>query len=151
MAKGRYHKWLEPDNLLRIEAWCRDGLTEEDIVKKIGISRTTFSVWKNSFPALVESLKRGKEVVDVLVENALYKRAIGYSYEETKETQFKDGDGKVFKRVEKTIKFQAPDVTAQIFWLKNRKRLQWCDVQKKEHDEAVLEIRERELRLKEFG
>ena len=150
MAKGRYHKWLEPDNLLRIEAWCRDGLTEEDIAKKIGITRTTLSVWKNSFPALVDALKRGKEVVDILVENALYKRAMGYEFTETKETSYKDGEGKLFKRVEKFVKKLAPDVTAQIFWLKNRKKDEWRDAQKKEHDEAVLALRKKELELKEF-
>ena len=150
MAKGRYHKWLEPDNLLRIEAWCRDGLTEEDIAKKIGITRTTLSVWKNSFPALVDALKRGKEVVDILVENALYKRAMGYEFTETKETSYKDGEGKLFKRVEKFVKKMAPDVTAQIFWLKNRKREEWRDAQKKEHDDAVLALRKKELELKEF-
>jgi len=150
MAKGRYQKWLEADNLLRIEAWCRDGLTEEDIAKKIGITRTTLSVWKNSFPALVDALKRGKEVVDILVENALYKRAMGYEFTETKETSYKDGEGKLFKRVEKFVKKLAPDVTAQIFWLKNRKKDEWRDAQKKEHDEAVLALRKKELELKEF-
>jgi len=150
MAKGRYPKWLEPDNLLRIEAWCRDGLTEADIAKKIGVSERTLSQWKLDFPLILQALKRGKEVVDVLVENALYKRAMGYEYSETKETTYKDGEGKLFKRVEKFEKKMAPDVTAQIFWLKNRKKEEWRDAQKKEHDEAVLALRKKELELKEF-
>ena len=115
MAKGKYEKWIEPDNLLLIEAWARDGLINEQIAKNIGITTETLRVWSHSFPSISAALKRGKAVVDIQVENALYKRAIGYSYEETKETQFKDGDGKVFKRLEKTTKQQAPDVTAQIF------------------------------------
>ena len=53
-------------------------------------------------------------------------------------------------RFEKTTKQQAPDVTAQIFWLKNRKRLQWYNEQKKEHDDAVLDLRKKELEMKEF-
>ena len=150
MAKGRYPKWLEPDNLLRIEAWCRDGLTEADVAKKIGVSERTLSQWKLDFPLILQALKRGKEVVDVLVENALYKRAMGYEYSETKETTYKDGEGKLFKRVEKFEKKMAPDVTAQIFWLKNRKKEEWRDAQKKEHDEAVLALRKKELELKEF-
>ena len=150
MAKGKFQKWLEPDNLLRIEAWCRDGLTEADIAKNTGVSVTTLGIWKRNYPSFLAALKRGKEVVDVLVENALYKRAMGYEYTETKETSYKDGEGKLFKRVERYTKQIAPDVTAQIFWLKNRKKEEWRDAQKKEHDDAVLDLRRKELELKDF-
>lgn len=65
------------------------------------------------------SLKKGKEVADFEVENALYKRALGYDYEEVK-THIEEVDGKKKKKVEKTHKHIPADVTAQIFWLKNR-------------------------------
>lgn len=119
MAKGKYYKWLEPDNLMLLEAWARNGLTDEQIAENMGISCSTLYDWKNKYSDISESLKRGKEVVDVLVENALFKRALGYEYKEvTKE------DGVTTKVV---TKHMAPDTTAQIFWLKNRRPDLWRD------------------------
>lgn len=97
MAKGKYQEWLEPEGLLKIEGWARDGLTEEQIAHNMGISRETLNQWKKQFSDISDTLKRGKEVVDYMVENALFKNAI-------------EGN-----------------VTAQIFWLKNRKPDKWRD------------------------
>lgn len=83
MAKGKYQKWLEPENLILIEGWARDGLTDEQIASNMGISRSTLNAWKVKFPDISDTLKKGKEVVDRLVENALLKRALGYEYTET--------------------------------------------------------------------
>lgn len=86
MAKGKYQEWLEPDGLLKLEAWARDGLTDEDLAKKLGIVSSTLYEWKKKYSEISEALKRGKEVTDIEVENALLKRALGYTYTEiTKE------------------------------------------------------------------
>ena len=123
MSKGKYQEWLEPEGLLKIEGWARDGLTDEQIAHNIGISRETLNQWKNKFSDISDTLKRGKEVVDRQVENALLKRALGYEYEEVKE-KFENGIC-----VERTItkKEVVADTTAQIFWLKNRKPDEWRD------------------------
>lgn len=123
MAKGKYQEWLEPEGLLKIEGWARDGLTDEQIAIKMGIRRETLYAWKKDFPNISNALKRGKEVVDRQVENALLKRALGYEYEEVKE-KFENGIC-----VERTItkKEVVADTTAQIFWLKNRKPDEWRD------------------------
>ena len=97
MAKGKYEKWLEPENLILIEGWSRDGLTDEQIAKNIGINIATLYDWKKKYPEISESLKKGKEVVDYQVENALLSSAL-------------DGN-----------------TTAQIFWLKNRRPDKWRD------------------------
>ena len=81
MAKGKYADWLGADGLLLVEAWARDGLTEEQIAHNMGITRETLRVWKNKFPAISSALKKGKEVVDIEVENALLKKAMGYNVE----------------------------------------------------------------------
>lgn len=60
MAKGKYEKWLEPDSLLQIEAWARDGLTDEQIAKSMGISYSTLRVWRDKYSALSAALKREK-------------------------------------------------------------------------------------------
>ena len=97
MAKGKYQRWLEPDGLTLLEGWARDGLTDEQTAKKMGITAKTLYEWKNRYSEICEALKKGKEVVDYEVENALLQSA-------------RDGN-----------------TTAQIFWLKNRRPDKWRD------------------------
>lgn len=123
MAKGKYREWLESEGLLKIEGWARDGLVEEQIAKNMGISVSTINEWKNRFPEIKEALKKGKEVVDREVENALLKRALGYEYEEITE-KYEMGELTETKVTKKQV---VPDTTAQIFWLKNRKPREWRD------------------------
>lgn len=85
------------------------------------ISPSTFYVWKEKFPEISEAIKKGKEVVDFEVEQALLKRALGYSYTETRREI--DANGK--KKVIITEKQVEPDTVAQIFWLRNRKPDKW--------------------------
>ncbi len=119
MAKGKYADWLTPEGLLKIEGWARDGLTDEQIAQNMGIAYSTLRSWRDKFSAISAVLKKGKEVVDRQVENALLKRALGYSYNEITYE-----GGIETKRVVKEV---VPDTTAQIFWLKNRKPDKWRD------------------------
>lgn len=97
MAKGIYKEWIQGDNLLLLQGWARDGLTDEQIAHNIGINRDTLYTWKKKYPDFADVLKRTKEVVDRQVENALFKKAC-------------EGD-----------------TTAMIFWLKNRRPNDWRD------------------------
>lgn len=123
MAKGKYQEWLEPDKLILLEGWARDGLTDKQIAHNIGVSERTFTEWKTRFSSISSVLKKGKEVIDRQVENALLKRALGYEYEEVKE-KYEMG---VLSERTITKKIVVPDTTAQIFWLKNRKPEEWRD------------------------
>lgn len=134
MAKGKFEKWLTVEGLLQIEAWARDGLTNEQIAANMGITRETLNQWKNRFPDISDTLKRGKAIVDIQVENALLKRALGYTYVETTREQVIDYDPNTGEKtgshmeITKTVtKEVQPDTTAQIFWLKNRKPDVWRD------------------------
>lgn len=111
MAKGKYEEWLEPDNLLRLQGWARDGLTDEQIAQNIGIRRETLYDWKKKYDNFSNALKQGKEVVDIQVENALLKAAL-------------EGN-----------------ITAQIFWLKNRKPKEWRDKQEMSIDGNMVIIK----------
>ena len=117
--KGKYEEWITPEGLLKKEGWARDGLTDEQIAANIGIRAGTLYDWKNRFSDISEALKKGKEVVDRQVENALLKRALGYTYAEI---TYEDGE-----ETKRVIKEVVPDTTAQIFWLKNRKPEVWRD------------------------
>lgn len=128
-GNGKYHKWITEEGLLKIEGWARDGLVDEQIAHNIGIGTTTLYRWKNEHREIWEALKRGKEVIDRQVENALLKRALGYSYvETTKEPIIDPRTGLVELGISKEVtKEVAGDTTAQIFWLKNRKPIEWRD------------------------
>lgn len=116
--------WLTPEGLKKLEAWARDGLSDEQIAHNCGLkSISTFYEWKNKYPEFSEALKKGKEIVDLEVENAMLKRALGYQYDEIKE---KWEDGEITERVVITREIP-PDTTAQIYWLKNRKPEKWRD------------------------
>ena len=110
--------------LLRCQVRARDGLTDEQIAKNMDIRTSTLYDWKNKYSEISEALKRGKEVVDRAVENALLKRALGCTVKE-KTTMYDENGEKTSERVvEKDV---PPDTTAQIFWLKNRKPEEWRD------------------------
>jgi len=124
---GRPSKYDPDRHPIWAEGLAKLGKTDEEISTAFGISRSTLLEWKKSHPELSVALKIGKSEADTAVENSLFKRAMGYTYEELKIVN--DGE-----RVEKTVKQVAPDTTAQIFWLKNRKPEEWRD---KVHQEVT--------------
>ena len=129
-----YEQWEKDgelkDKLILIQGMARDGLTQQQIADNLGINVDTLIEYKKKYTDFSESLKKGKEVVDIEVENALLKRALGYKYDEVTYE-----NGVETKRVTKEVQ---PDTTAQIFWLKNRKPNNWKDrVETDEDKEAV--------------
>lgn len=128
-APGKYAEWLEADNLTLMAAWARNGLTYEQIAHNMGIATATLNEWRKRFPAIAEALKRAREIVDIEVENALHRRAMGYDYtEEIYEKRVNKETGGTEMQLVKTIsKHMPPDTTAQIFWLKNRRPELWRD------------------------
>ena len=133
MAKSKWDRVKE--KLILVEGWARDGLTDVQIANNLGISKTTFYKFKNEHSELSELLKKGKEDIDYQVENALLKRALGYKYDEITYEY-----GKETKRVTKQV---APDTTAQIYWLKNRRPSKWKDkIIDNEDNEAINNAKE---------
>ncbi len=121
MSKAKAVEWLTEERLVILEGWARDGLTDEQIAKNIGISVRTLYRWKIQYCQICHALKKGKDIADREIENALFKRAKGYNFTETR---IKKKGGVV---VEETVitKHIPGDTTAQIFWLKNRKPGYW--------------------------
>lgn len=140
MASGKYKEWLTPDSLLKLEAWARDGLTDEQIANNIGISRTTLYDWKKNYEDISNALKKGKEVVDIEVENTLLKKALGYEYKEKMAFKKKNTDGSESIEIREVTRYAHPDTTSIIFWLKNRKPAEWRDRQEIEQTNKNIEI-----------
>ena len=111
------------DKLALVQGWARNGLTNDQIAHNLGINRTTLYKYQQKYEDFANALKKGKEVVDFEVENALLKRALGYDYVEVKE-EIENG---VVTKVTRTTKHVSPDVGAAAFWLKNRKTTEWRD------------------------
>lgn len=125
MARASYKDWITEDGLARITAWARDGLTNAQIAKNIGCTEGTFYNWSSEHDEIREALKKGKAPVDLEVENALLKRALGYEYEEVETIIEVAPDGEKKQRVKKLKRVALPDTGAAIFWLKNRKPEVW--------------------------
>lgn len=137
-------EWLDDDNLMLIEAWARDGYTKQDIADRIGIHICTLREWEKNYPEIKEALKKGREIIDYKVENALLKRALGYTAKEIKVVlgrQVKGGQTFQITRevVEKEI---APDVTACAMWLNNRRPDKW-----KRNRDKIVELEEEDSNL----
>ena len=97
MAKGIYKKWLEDDNLILLQGWKRNGLTDEQIAKNIGINVRTLDKWKAKYGRIGQALKIGHEQANYAVEGKLLKKAL------------------------------SGNTTAMIFWLKNNWRDKYND------------------------
>lgn len=115
---------------LLAQDYARRGLIDKQIAKKLGISEPTYYEYQKKYPEFLKAIKKGKAPVDVEVENALLKRAKGYEYEEI-HTEYRP-KGKTDEKakpslIKRIIKQVVPDVTAQIFWLKNRRPKVWKD------------------------
>jgi len=121
-------KWNNvKDNFDKIEKWCRDGLTEEQISKNIGISEATLNIYKHSHPELVELLKNSRTSFIIEVENALAKRALGFNYTETEKIITKRNDNTIRTQIKTLEKYMPPDVAACNVLLKNKDKHNWCD------------------------
>ena len=177
MVRAQYKDWLTPDKLSVLQGWARDGLTDAQIAHNIGIRRPTLYDWKNKHPDIADALKKGKQVVDIQVENALLKKAMGmtttsttYKMVKVNEdvlkvqrfryvNQYKIDHPDMTKAELQEIKMRAieeiptyeripimvnenqlaPDTSAAIFWLKNRKPDQYRDQSNRELNNAQAE------------
>lgn len=123
------------------EEMCMAGATDDQLAERFDVSQRTINRWKVAQPTFRQAIKDAKDVADERVKRCLYHKAMGIEYEELQPIKLKRvtyEDGKRVKEEEyielvPVKKFMPPDTTAQIFWMKNRKRQDWQDVQKHEH------------------
>jgi hypothetical protein len=129
VGKGRrnnYESLVRP-KLALVEKWTREGLTQDQIAKNLGVGVSSFRAYINQHSELLEAINKGRIIAVAEVENALFKRALGYDYEEVKRYNKRDDGGNVTEYVEKTTKHLPPDVAACFILLKNKDRGNWAD------------------------
>lgn len=104
---GKYQKWLEADNLLLLQGWKRNGLTDTEIANNMGVSIRTFYNYREKYPKIKQATSVGKQQANFYIENKLFKKA---------------ADG---------------NMTAIIFWLKNNWREKYSDTQRTALEEEL--------------
>lgn len=152
MARIKIEDWLTEDNLSVIESWKRRGLTDQQIADNIGISGRTFNRWKkfekDGECPICQALKKGKQPLDAELENALIKKALGFTETKSEVTEIKDVGGDVTKQIKKTVIAYPPDTGALIFLLKNRLKGFYQDRPKSEEELEAIRIDNRIKQLK---
>ena len=145
----RYKQVVEP-RLEEITSWARDGVTEAEMAKRLGISYSSFKNYKNINLSFLSALKKSKEHYDNQVVEALHKNTLGGIVElkvpiKIKKTFFNE-HGKKEREEEEIIyattqEYVKPDTMAQIYWLNNRQAQKWKNKpisEEKEHPEEKL-------------
>lgn len=124
--KKRKAFWLSEDGLTLIAGWRRSGVSLKEIAtNNIGISMTGFWGWYHQSENLRRACANAKDIADYTVEDALYRRAIGYNYEE-REYQLIEGEVRLARIHERHM---PPDTKAIMQWLFNRKPEVWRALQ----------------------
>lgn len=122
MARSKYEDWIKPENLILIQGWKRDGLTDEQIAHNIGINRSTLRRWqkrereKGGSCPICNALKIGRQQANFIVENKLFEKA------------------------------RKGNTTAMIFWLKNNWRDKYNDSQLSVEERDQAKQRARKLK-----
>ena len=138
MPGGRPTKYDKVNTPKLAYAMALAGRTDDQIAEFLEINRDTLYDWKRKYPEFSDALKSGKEEPDDLVEKSLFARATGYTFDSEKIVVLSLGQGLGSETERVPIKEHCPpDVTAQIFWLKNRRPDRWRDKQEVEHTGGI--------------
>lgn len=105
-----------------VRGLSRTGYSGKEIAEKLQVAESTLYSWKKKHPELAEALKEGRDFADNMVEDALYKSALGFRRKNVKKR--KTPQGVTIEEVQEDV---PPNATAIIFWLKNRRPEQWRD------------------------
>lgn len=148
MARAKYQEWIDdPDKRTLLSGWARKGLSDQQIAKNIGISRSTLNEWRKKYPVIADTLKKSKEIADTEVENALYLKCIGHKVQlkktfKVRKIEYNDAGRKIKEEdhleMGEDEVYIPPDTKAIIFWLTNRAKEDWRERQniQEEQEEA---------------
>jgi transposase-like protein len=136
--------WARSDGAALLASWAAAGATLPQIAKRIGITVSTLRRWRATHVEIAHALDEADDLATTKVEAALYKRALGYTFQEVTEEEKETPLGTT--TTTRTItKHKAPDTKAAIFWLKNRAPDRWSDRTEVDHTITVMEEQATEL------
>lgn len=145
MGAQKWQKWESEEALAVLRTWKMAGLSDEEVAKKVGVSRSTLAEWKHKHEKIGEALASGREFADRLVENKLFKLTQGYKVEVRKAFKLrkpvyddngkKTGDEEVLETAIED-EYVKPDVRAMIFWLQNRRPEEWRKLEERTEEES---------------
>ncbi len=119
--RGRPSKF-KPEFVKQAEKLCVLGATDEEIASFFEVEVRTIYRWKLDNNDFCQALKAGKDSADERVERSLYQKAVGYRQQAVKIFMPAGADNPVYAEY---VEHLAPDTTAAIFWLKNRRPNDW--------------------------
>ena len=123
-AKSKY----DPSLAEIAEGYARRGLSDADIAKNLGISLETYYSYQKKYIEFFEAIKRGKRPANIIVENSLFKRCIGFYFDEVTDDVYLDEKGKRHAGKKTVKKYIMPDINAIRFWLTNREPELWKNI-----------------------
>ena len=152
--QSKYESHVKPKMFL-IEHWVKDGLTDEQIAKRLRVAYSTFREYIKKHKELDEVIKRSKEIIDYEVEESLYKKCVGHYAKEQKafkckEVYYDDNNNRCERETVQVVDvdtFIPPDTMAMAIWLNNRKPGSWrrnankekLDEERFQHDKGIAE------------
>jgi hypothetical protein len=145
---GGRHSQLDPKFIRRAELACRAGFTDKELAELFDVSLSAIQKWKRQREEFRNALKVGKAEADNRVERSLYERANGYSYDAVKIFMPAGAKKPVYAPY---VEHMPPDVTACIFWMKNRMPERWRDVQNVDHVLGKYIIADRPMTVEEWA
>lgn len=139
--KSAYETVIKP-RFSEIREWLENGATDRQIAENLGVAMSTFCKYKAEYEEFTEFLKKGRQPLVMKLRGALVKKALGFTYNETKKYKKKDMDGNEYIYIEETTKQSLPDVAALNLCLKNYDPDNWAN------DPQSLALKREELELK---
>lgn len=135
------HDYDDPMFILQIEGWARDGYDDKQIAELLDLDPTWFCKVKNQYPQLTQALKKGRQPLEVLVENSLFKRATGMKVKSIirKWDVYEDDEGNIrnVQIVQETETELPPDTGAAMAWLKHKKPEVWNIASKMQMEQDI--------------
>jgi hypothetical protein len=129
MPAGRPSSY-EPEYAEQAQKLAALGATDIEVADFFDVDVRTVYRWKHDYPEFCQALNVGKDKADERVLNSLYQKAVGYEQDAVKIFMPANAEAPVYADYREKI---APDTTAAIFWLKNRRPAEWRDKQEIEH------------------
>jgi len=120
----KYEKYVQP-RLKEIKFWAEAGASQEEIAEKLHVASSTFRKYRKDYPELEEAFQIGDEAAVEEVQAALFKCATGQTVKIKKQVKVKNADGSEKLEEVEEEQYVAPNPTAIMFYLKNKRPTLW--------------------------